>query len=329
VKFLPNDSIPRSTAILAIGSLCPCLVFAQDLTASYPTKPVRFIVAQGAGGSVDVQSRFFAAKLSERLGKPFIVDNRPGRSIAWEIVARAAPDGYTLLAVVPDFTFAPALYTNLPADPIKDFAPISLTSRAPYLLTVNPTLPAKSLQELIAFAKAQPGKLNVGGGLSGSGTHLIATWFLSQAGIKATYIPYKGGVAQATIDLISGQIHAGFSTGSAITHIKTGKLRALGISTAQRSTLLPEIPTIAEQGVPGFDASTFHGVAATAGTPAPIVNKLSAELARIAKLPDIMEKLKADNSEPVESTPEQFKQFIAAEVPRWRKLVRDSGIRVD
>ena len=315
--------------MLAACVFCPRPVFAQDAAASYPAKPVRVIVAQGAGGSVDVQSRFFAAKLSERLGRSFIVDNRPGRSIAWEIVARAVPDGYTLLAVVPDFTFAPALYSNLPADPIKDFAPISLTSRAPYLLTVNPALPAKSIQELVALAKAQPGKLNFGGGLSGSGTHLIAIWFLSQTGIKATYVPYKGGVAQATVDLLSGQIQAGFSTGSAISHIKSGKLRALGISTAQRSTLLPEIPTIAEQGVPGFDASTFHGVAATAGTPTAIINKLSIELGTIAKLPDIVEKLRADNSEPVGSTPAQFKQFIAAEIPRWRKLVRDSGITVD
>jgi tripartite-type tricarboxylate transporter receptor subunit TctC len=318
-------------ALLAIaaGIFCPRMVSAQDPAATYPAKPVRLIVAQGAGGSVDVQSRMFAAKLGEALGKPFIVDNRPGRSIAWEIVARAAPDGYTLLAVVPDFTFAPALYQNLPADPIRDFAPVSLTSRAPYLLTVTPSLAAKSIQELIALAKAQPGRLNFGGGLSGSGTHLIAIWFLSLTGAKATYVPYKGGVAQATIDLLAGQIQAGFSTGSTIVHIKSGKLRALGISTATRSTLLPDIPTIAEQGVPGFDASTFHGFAATAGTPPAIIGRLSTELARIARQPEIADKLRADNSEPVGSTPAQFRQFIAVEIPRWRKLVRDSGITVD
>lgn len=290
---------------------------------------MRVIVAQGAGGSVDVQSRLFAAKLSESLGRQFIVDNRPGRNIAWEIVARAAPDGYTLLAIVPDFTFAPALYRNLPVDPIKDFAPVSLTSRAPYLLTVHPALAAKSVQEFIALARAQPGKLNFGGGLSGSGTHLIAVWFQSLAAIKATYVPYKGGVAQATVDLLAGQIQAGFSTGSTIVHIKSGRLRALGISTVQRSTSLPEIPTIAEQGLPGFDASTFHGFVTAAGVPAAVIRKLSSQLAAIAKLPEVVDKLRADNSEAVGSTPEQLQRFIGEEIPRWRKLVRESGISVD
>ena len=212
---------------------------------------------------------------------------------------------------------------------VKDFAPISLMSRAPYLLYINPSIPAKSVRELIALAKAHPGKLNFGAGLPGSGTNFISVWFLSLANIKATYVPYKG-VAQAVIDVVAGQIDAGFSTAvPLLPHLKSGRLRALGISTAQRSTLFPDIPPIAEQGLPGFDASTFHGWSAPAGTPPAIINKLSLELARIAKLPDVIESLRADNSEPVGSTPEQFRQFIAAEVPRWRKLVQDSGITVD
>jgi tripartite-type tricarboxylate transporter receptor subunit TctC len=304
-------------------------VLAREAVDAYPSKPVRIVTAQGAGGSADVQARLFAGKLSESLGRQFIVDNRPGLSIALPIVARSAADGYTLLTVLPDFTFAPALYRSFPVDPGKDFAPIALVSRAPYLLTVYPSLAAKSVKELIALARAQPGKLNFGGGLSGAGTHLVALWFFSLADIRAAYIPYKGGVAQATVDLLAGQIDAGFSTGSTITHIRSGRLRALGISTAQRSTLLPDIPTIAEQGVSGFDASTFHGFAAPAGTPPAIIDKLSKELARAARSPEVVDRLRADNSEPVGSTPAQFRQFIAIEIPRWRKLVRESAIAVD
>jgi tripartite-type tricarboxylate transporter receptor subunit TctC len=299
--------------------MVPYLAFAQGSVpgaGDYPAKPVRVVVAQGAGGNADSQARLFATKLSESLGRQFIVDNRPGRHISWTLVAKAPPDGYTLLVILPDFTYAPALFKNLPVDPIKDFAPISLMSRTPYLLVVNPTLPAK------------PGKLNFGGGISGSGTHLMATYLFTLAGIKVSYVPYKG-VAQAVVDLLAGQIDAGFTTGSAVLHVKSGKLRALGISTAQRSRLLPDIPTIAEQGVGGFDASAFHGWAAPAGTPPATVGKLSAEIVRIAKSPEIASALGNDNSEPVGSTPDQFKRFIAAEIPRWRKLVQDSGITVD
>jgi len=323
-----STSIGGKLLFLAATMLMGGTLRAQISVEQYPAKPVRIVTAQGAGGSADVQARLFAGKLSESLGKQFVVDNRPGLPVALPIVATAAADGYTLLTVLPDFTFAPALYKTLPADPIRDFAPISLVSRAPYLLTVYPLLPAKSVKELIVLAQAQPGKLNFGGGLSGAGTHLVAIWFLSLARIKAVYVPYKGGVAQATVDLVAGQIDAGFSTGSTITHIKSGRLRALGISTAQRSTLLPDIPTIAEQGVPGFNASTFHGFAAPAGTPAAIIHKLSLEFARAAKLPEVADRLRADNSDPMGSTPEQFRQFIADEVPRWRKLVQDSGISV-
>jgi len=300
---------------------------AQESAAAYPSKPVRVIVAQAAGGSADLVTRLFASKVGESLGRQFIIENNPGRDLAWTAVARARPDGYTLMPVLPDFTFAPALFPNLPVSPLKDYAPISLMSRAPYLMVVNANFPAKNIQEFVAMAKADPGKLNFAGGLPGTGTHLIAIWFLSQAGAQAAYVPYKG-VAQAMVDLLAGRVDSTFTTGSAIPHIRSGKVRAMGLSTSQRSRLMPDIPTIQEQGVPGFDASSFHGWAATGGTPPAIVAKLSAELVKATRAPDLIKSLANDNMEPVGTTPEEFRAFIAAEVPRWAKLVKDSGIKV-
>lgn len=300
---------------------------AQESAATYPSKPVRVIVAQAAGGSADLVTRLFATKVGESLGRQFVIENNPGRDLAWTAVARAKPDGYTLMPVLPDFTFAPALFPNLPVSPLKDYVPISLMSRAPYLMVVNTNFPAKNIQEFVAMAKADPGKLNFAGGLPGTGTHLIAIWFLSQAGAQAAYVPYKG-VAQAMVDLLAGRVDATFTTGSAIPHIRSGKVRAMGLSTSQRSRLMPDIPTIQEQGVPGFDASSFHGWAATGGTPPAIVSKLSTELVKATKSPDLIKSLANDNMEPVGTTPEEFRAFIAAEVPRWAKLVRDSGITV-
>lgn len=320
----------RVTSVVVAGMVL-YLAFGQGATAAadlYPMKPVRVIVAQPAGGNADTQARLFATKLSERMGRQFVVDNRPGRNIAWSIVARAPADGYTLLAILPDFIYAPALYKNLPVDPIRDFAPLSLMTRTPYLLVVNPSLPAKSVKELITLANASPGKLNFGGGLLGTGTHLMSASFFSLANIKASYVSYKGA-AQAVNEILAGQIDAGFATATAAFQVRSGKLRGLGISTATRSRLLPDVPTIAEQGVRGFDASAFHGWAAPAGTSAAIIGKLGTELAGIAKSPEMAGALSNDNSEPVGSTPEQFRQFIAAEIPRWRKLIRDSGISVD
>ncbi len=314
---------------IAAALLCGCeAVAAAVAVESYPSKPVRIIVSQGIGGSVDVQTRLFATKLAESFGRAFVVDTRPGRDIAWLLVAKAAPDGYTLLAVAPDFTSAPALYRKPAVDPIRDFAPISLTSQAPFILSVNPALPVKSVQELIGLANERPGKLDFGGGLPGTGVHLITLWFFSATKIKAAFVAYKG-VAQALIDVVGGQIHCGFSTGSGIAHIKAGRLRALGTTLNHRSKFLPEVPTIMEQGVAGFEASTFHGLAAPAHTPPAIIDKLSAELMKIAKLPEIANSLSGDNSEPVGSTPDQFRRFIAAEVPRWRKVVEEANLKLD
>ena len=244
-------------------------------------------------------------------------------------MANANPDGYTLLAVIPSFTYSPVLYKNYPVDPIRDFAPVSLLTRAPYLLVVNASLPVNSAKELIALARAQPDKLNFGAGNTGSGTHLVTLWFMSAANVRALYVPYRS-VGLAMLDLAGGRIDATLANVLSTGHfVKTGKLRALGISTAQRSRALPDLPTIAEQGAPGYNASTFHGYAAPAGTPAAIVNKLSAEFARVVKSPDVAERFSADGGEPVGSTPQEFRKLIAAEILVWHKVIRESGVKLE
>jgi len=306
---------------------------AQGATGFFPARPVRVVVPQATGGATDIQARLFAAKMSQNLGQQFIVDNRAGGGaagiIALTTVARAAPDGHTLLAVVPSFTFSPALHKNYPVDPIKDFAPVSWMTRAPYLLVVNASSPAKSVKDFIAHARAQPEGILFGAGNLGSGTHLVTLWFLSAANVKAAYVPYRS-VGLAMLDLAAGRIDATLANVlSAVSPVKAGKLRALGISTALRSRILPDLPTIAEQGVPGYDASTFHGYAAPAGTPAAIVDKLSVEFARVVNSPEVAERLSDDGGEPIGSTPHEFRQFIASEILVWRKVVTDAGMRVE
>jgi tripartite-type tricarboxylate transporter receptor subunit TctC len=318
--------------LAAAASLLPATAGARDAGA-FPVKPVRVVVPQPPGGATDIQARLFAAKLSQSLGQQFIIDNRSGGGaagvIAFTTVARAAPDGYTLLAVVPSFTFSPALYRNYPIDPVKDFAPISLATRAPYLLVVNAASPVRTVKELVALAKAEPDRIMFGAGNTGSGTHLITAWFMAAAGVKATYVPYRS-VATAMLDLAAGRLTATFANVlSAGPHAKAGRLRVLGISTARRSKALPDLPTLIEQGVPGYDASTFHGYAAPAGTPPAIVNKLSAELARTVKSPELAERISEDGGEPVGSTAAEFRQFIAEETRVWVRLTRETGIRVE
>jgi len=319
--------------VTALTAALPGAAAELGATGSFPAKPVRVVVPQATGGATDIQARLFAAKMSQNLGQQFIVDNRAGGGaagiIALTTVARAAPDGHTLLAVVPSFTFSPALHKNYPVDPIKDFAPVSWMTRAPYLLVVNASSPAKSVKDFIAHARAQPEGILFGAGNLGSGTHLVTLWFLSAANVKAAYVPYRS-VGLAMLDLTAGRIDATLANVlSAVSPVKAGKLRALGISTALRSRILPDLPTIAEQGVPGYDASTFHGYAAPAGTPAAIVDKLSAEFARVVNSPEVAERLSDDGGEPIGSTPNEFRQFIASEILVWRKVVMDAGMRVE
>lgn len=322
----------HAAGFLAVALALPIALYAQD-AAKFPRKPVRVIVPQAPGGATDIQARLFAAKMTESLGQQFIVDNRAGGGaaavVAFSLAAKANPDGYTLLAVIPSFTFSPALYRNYPVDPVKDFTPVSWLTRAPYLLVVNASSPARSAVDLIAQAKARPGEMLFGAGNTGSGTHLVTLWFLAAANIRATYVPYRStGIAM--LDLAGGRIDATLANVlSAGPQVKLGKLRALGISTAQRSRILPDLPTLAEQGAPGYNASTFHGYAVPAGTPAAIVNKLSAAFAKAVKSPDVAGKLAADGGEPIGSTPQEFRDFILEEVRVWRRIVTESGVKIE
>ncbi len=308
---------------------------AAQPTTSYPTKPIRLIVAQPPGGSTDITMRLFAQKVSESIGQQIVVDNRASGGVgsvpSLTTVAKAAPDGYTLLAVTPSFTFAPALIKDLVIDPVKDFAAVTQLTRAPYLLVGYAGSGIKSVGDLIAYAKAQPSQLTLGATNIGSGTHLVAMRFLSVAGIRAqtTYVPYKG-VAPALLDLMAGRIDVSMAgIVSATPLLKIGKLRALGMSSAQRSSLLPDLPTLAEQGVAGYEAWAFEGWAAPAKTPMAILQTLSAHAARAARSAAIAERYKADGAEALGSSPEAFQRFIAQEVPLWRRLVKELGISVD
>ena len=316
----------------ALAALAPAAAFAQ-VAGPFPVRPVRLVVPQAPGGATDIQARLIADRLTRHFGQQFIVDNRSGGGaagiVAFSTVMKAAPDGHTLLAVVPSFTFSPALYRNYPIDPLRDFVPVSLATRAPYLLVVNAGSPSRSVRELVQFAKAQPDKLTFGAGNTGSGTHLVTAWFLAAAGIQATYVPYRS-VGMATLDLTSGRLSATFANVLGVgTHVKSGRLHVLGISTAQRSKALPELPTIAEQGVPGYNASTFHGYAAPAATPPAIVNALAAALAKAVQSPEFADRIADDGGEPLGSTPAEFRRFIAGEVRVWHDVVRANGIKVE
>jgi len=306
-------------------------VSAQS-AGTYPTKPIRVVVAQLAGGTADTVMRMYAEKMGETLGQRLVVDNRGGSGVAsltaLQLVAGANPDGHTLMLVVPSFTFAPALVKDMPVDVTRDFAPITLLNRDPYLITAYPALPATSVKELVALAKAKPGTLNAGAGNFGSGTHLVTMYFLTAIGIRdaATYVPYKS-MGGAFVDAMAGRLHVAVSSiVSAWPHAKAGRLRALAVTGRERSDGLPETPTVAEHGFRGFEAYAWNGLVAPARTPPRIVDKLSAVVAQASKAPEIRDKLKSQGSEATATAPAEFRRMIADEIPRWRKLVKELGI---
>jgi tripartite-type tricarboxylate transporter receptor subunit TctC len=302
---------------------------AQSLAeAAYPTKPVRIIVPSSAGGSTDFLIRPLAGKLTDALGKPVIVENRPGAGsvIGTELVVKAAPDGYTLLAAPASITMSPALY-KLSFDPVRDLAPIANLSAFPNLLVVHPSLPVRSVRDLIALARAKPREINFGSSGVATGTHMSMELFMSMASIKLVHVPYKGG-APAVTALLSGEVQANFATiTTALPHVRTGRLRALAVTTAHRSAAAPEIPTVSESGLKGYAYASWIGLLAPAGTPRAIVARLSTEAVKAVHTPEIREILAAEGSEPLRSTPEEFLATIAAEVKRWTKVVQAAGIR--
>ena len=320
----------RFAAVLAaVYSFLPSAAAAQGAPDSYPAKPVRIVVGLAPGGGTDIQARLFAQKLSEGFGRSFVVDNRTGAggTVAYALIAKSPADGYTLLGATSGYTITPSVYARLPYDPIKDFAPISLVAQAPFLLLTHPALPVRSVKDLLALARAKPGMLDCGSAGHGSSTHMALELFKSLSGAKITHIPYKG-TGPALIDGIAGQVHMLFGNVlSTMTHVKAGRLRALAVTTAKRSTVLPELPTVAESGVPGYEDTTWFGMIAPAGTPPAIISRLNAELIKAARSSEVVERLAPDGGEPVGNSPEQFAQLISAEIERWRKVVKSAGIK--
>jgi tripartite-type tricarboxylate transporter receptor subunit TctC len=315
-----------SIAVVLVGAA------GSALAQSYPNKPVRIIVTYPPGAASDILARVIGQKLTERWHQQVVVENRAGGNtvIGTEMAAKAAPDGYTLfMGQVMNLVIVPCLYSKLPYDTLKDFAPVTFIGYGPLILVVYPGLPVKSVKELIDLAKAKPGKLNFSSSGSGGSTHLAGELLKSMTGIDMVHIPYKGGTAPL-IDIMSGRVELGFeSIVKTLPHVKSGKLRALAITSAKRSPAAPDVPTVAEAGVPGFEVAPWFGVAAPAGTPKEIVTSLNTEINKIIRYPEVIERLSNLGVEPAGTTPEQFASHIKAEKTKWAQVVKDSGARID
>ena len=315
-------------AVSAIGVLaCAGAASAQE----WPSKPVRLLVGFPVGGAADILARLHAARLQDAIGQTIVVDNRGGAGgvIATELAARAAPDGYTLLFTSLPHVINPPLYGKVAYHPVKDFQPVTLLVNVPLLMAVPAALPLKTVKDVIALAKANPGKVNYGSGGNGSSSHLAVEMFKSMAGIDMQHIPYKG-TGPLIIDLLSGQVSITIaSIVPLIPHVRAGKLRPIAVTGARRSGALPEVPTIAEGGVPGYDMTNWFGILAPAGLPAPILIRLDMLLRKIVAAPDVREVYAQQGADPVGAGPAEFAKVIAADIPKWEKVVRQSGARVD
>jgi len=311
-------------ALLAFASLAR----ADD----YPSRPIRFVVPYPAGGPLDTVARLLGQKVSESMKQPIIVDNRPGAggNIGADFVAKSAPDGYTILmGAVATHAINPTLYSHIPYDPVADFMPITQVASTPNVLVVNPSVPAKDVREFIAYAKANPGRLNFGSGSTGSAGHLAGELFKTMAGVDMTHVPYKGA-GPAMQDLVAGQIQLMFDNlASSLGQIRAGKVRALAVTTAKRTSLAPELPTIAESGLPGFDINTWFGVFAPAKTPQPVVDRLYTEFTRALAMPDVRQKMIDLGAEPVGNKPAEFAAYIRSEKDKYARVIRASGAKVD
>jgi len=312
--------------------ICAALtVCGATFAAEYPMRPVRIVVAYPAGGPVDITARALGPKLTEALGQPVVVDNRSGAGgiVGSDIVAKSAPDGYTLLMCTTANAINASLIPKLPYDMQKDFAPITMLVIITSVLVVHPSLPVNSVKELIAYAKARPGQLSYASTGNGTPTHLAAELFKSMAGIDMVHVPYKGA-ALAVVDLISGQVQLSLiSAPGVVPHIKAGRLRALAVTNSKRSTLLPELPTISEAGLPGFESEGWHGLFAPAHTPQPVVDRLYREFAAILRTPGTASYLVSGGAEPIGMPPGQFKVKLRNEIDKWAKVVKATGMKVD
>jgi len=297
----------------------------------YPAKPIRIVVPSSPGGGTDILARQIAQKLTERWGQQVVVENRPGagQMIGIELVARAAPDGYTLALTASPLALNTVLYKKVPYDPIRDFAPISQIAALPNMVVTHPALPVRTMRELIALAKARPGQLVYASSGIGTGPHLAMELLLSITGAKMEHVPYKG-TNPGMIDTMAGQVQVLMSTLlPPLPHIRSGRLRPLAITGAKRVVSLPDVPTVAESGVPGYEVMQWYGFVAPAHTPREVIVKLHAEISNILKSAEVRDKLAADGAEAVGSTPEQFAAFIQSEIDKWTKVVKTAGIRVE
>jgi len=327
MSFMRSAAARAALCIVVVSGSCESAL-AQD----YPVKPIRFIAPNLPGGPTDILARIIAQKLSDSLGQPVVVENRAGAAgnIGTEVAAKSPPDGYTLLSGnVATFGANVSLYKRLGFDPVKDFAPVVLVATQPNILVVHPSLPVTSVKELIALARARPGQLNYAGSGIGAVAHLAAELFKNMTGTNIVHIAYKSA-APALIDLIAGQTQLMFATALSVQpHLQAKRLRPLAVTTPQRARAFPELPTVAEAGVRGFEATTWHGVLVPAGTPAAIVSKLNAEINRLLQLPDVRERLGALGGEIVGGTPREFAEHIQREIPRWAKVIKAAGIQLE
>lgn len=316
----------RRTSLAVAG--CMCLVAAPAYAQKFPTKPVRIVVGFGPGGGTDLAARAIAQKLGDAFGTSFVVDNRPGAAgnLAGDIVAKANPDGYTILMA--NSTIAiPSLFRKLPFDVRRDFTPLSLIALGPSVLVVNPSIAANDVKSLVAMAKAKPGQLTYGSGGVGNITHLAMELLMASTGTQMIHVPYKGG-APSVVGLISGEVMTLFtSIPTALPQIQAGKMRAIGVSISRRSPALPNVPTIAESGVPGYYAASWYGLLLPAGVPQAVVDSLAREIVAAMQVPAIRDGMTRQGFDPVGNTPAEYRTFFAEEIPRWEKVVKAAGIK--
>ena len=314
-----------SAVCLATAAIMPAV--AQQ----YPTKPIKLILPFPTGGATDVMSRILAEKLTSRLGQPVIVENKPGAGtmLASEYVAKAPADGYTLLMAASSLVIAPSLYSKVNYDPIKDFTPVTQVAAVIHLVVVNPNLPVKSIQDLITYLKANPGKVSYGSTGSGTSTHLEAELFKKMAGVEIEHIPYKGSTP-ALADLVGGQTSMMFDPiASSKPYLESGRLRALAVTTAQRSISAPDLPTVAESGLPGYEAMPWLGIVAPAGTPKAVVDRLYKEVSEVLKMQDVKDRFKSLGLDIIGNTPAEFATFIAQDQKKWDQVIKNSGAKAD
>ena len=323
--------IDARTACAAAGGWLLLLLTIEGWAQGYPAKPVRMLIGFAAGGGADIVARGLSPRLVETLGQQIIIDNRPGANgiIAADLAAKAPPDGYTLLIAPGNYAFAPAMSAKLSFDMATAFAPVSLLAETPLLVVVHPSLPAKTVPQLVALAKSHPGKLAYASGGVGGSAHLATELFRAIAQVDLVHVPYKGTGAAIT-DLIGGQVPLCICTlPSVLPHVKSGRLRALAVTTARRSTATPGVPTVAEAGVPGYEMSQWYGLLAPAGTAASVIERLNSEVGKALKHPEMRDRLQSEGAEPAGSTPQEFGNFFKAEIAKWTRVVQKAGIRID